>query len=174
MDLQHFFPYRLAVLADAVSRAVAAVYDRRFGLGREEWRVIAALAEGPMRTGDVIVHTTLDKMQVSRAVARLEAAALVEREPDDDRRARVLRLTASGRALYRRIAPLALAREAFLLDALDADERRALDRTIDKLLQRAQLMPAAPPPAGRAGGAGRIAARRPATAVRAAGMPKRR
>jgi len=167
MDLQRFFPYRLAVLADAVSRAVAGVYDRRFDLGRDEWRVIAALAEGPMRTGDVIVHTTLDKMQVSRAVARLEAAALVTREPDDDRRARVLRLTSAGRTLYRRIAPLALAREAFLLDALDADERRVLERAIDKLQQRARLLPEATPrvPTARAARA---------TSARGAAPPARR
>ena len=148
MDLHRFLPYRLAVLADAVSRAVAAVYDRRFDLGRDEWRVVAALAEGPMRTGDVIAHTTLDKMQVSRAVARLEAAALVARAPDgDDRRARVLRLTAAGRTLYRRIAPLALAREAFLLGALDADERRVFESAIDKLQQRARALGDATPPA---------------------------
>lgn len=141
MDLQQFFPYRLAVLAEAVSRAIADVYGERFDLTRDEWRVLAALAGGPMKTGDVIAHTTLDKMQVSRAVIRLEAHGLVEREQvAGDRRARVLRLTPAGRALFRRIAPLARAREAFLLDALDADERRVLDRAIDKLRERARLL----------------------------------
>lgn len=141
MDLQQFFPYRLAVLAEAVSRAIADVYGERFDLTRDEWRVLAALAGGPMKTGDVIAHTTLDKMQVSRAVIRLEAHGLVEREQvAGDRRARVLRLTPAGRALFRRIAPLARAREAFLLEALDADERRVLDRAIDKLRERARLL----------------------------------
>lgn len=141
MDLQRFFPYRLAVLADAVSRAIADVYEQRFDLGRDEWRVLAALVSGPAKTANVIAHTTLDKMQVSRAVARLESHGLIEREQHaDDRRARVLRLTPAGRALFRRIAPLAQAREAFLLDALDADERRVLDRAIDKLRDRARLL----------------------------------
>lgn len=141
MDLQQFFPYRLAVLADAVSRAIAGVYSECYDLSRDEWRVLAALVGGPMRTADVIGHTTLDKMQVSRAVARLEAAGLIERDADpDDRRARVLGLTAAGRALFRRIAPLAQAREAFLLDALDDAERHVLDRAIDKLRERARLL----------------------------------
>jgi len=141
MNLQQFFPYRLAVLAEVVSRAIAQVYSERFDLGRDEWRVLAALVPGPMRTADVIAHTTLDKMQVSRAVARLEAAGLVARDADpDDRRARVLRLTTAGRALFRRIAPLAQAREAFLLDALDDAERDVLDRAIDKLNARARLL----------------------------------
>jgi hypothetical protein len=42
--------------------------------------------------------------------------------------------------LFRRIAPLAQAREAFLLEALDADERRVLDRALDKLHARARLL----------------------------------
>ncbi len=141
MDLQQFFPYRLAVLAEAVSRAIADVYGERFDLTRDEWRVLAALVSGPMRTGDVIAHTTLDKMQVSRAVIGLEGRGLIARdEVAGDRRARVLRLTPAGRALFRRVAPLARAREAFLLEALDADERRVLDRAIDKLRERARLL----------------------------------
>lgn len=141
MELQQFFPYRLAVLAEAVSRAIADVYGERFDLSRDEWRVLAALADGAMKTGDVIAHTTLDKMQVSRAAIGLEGRGLIAREQvAGDRRARVLRLTPAGRALFRRIAPLALEREAFLLEALDADERRVLDRAIDKLRDRARLL----------------------------------
>jgi DNA-binding MarR family transcriptional regulator len=141
MELQRFFPYRLAVLADAVSRAIAGVYGPRFDLGRDEWRVLAALAQGPMKTGEVIADTTLDKMQVSRATARLEAKGLIARDSDpDDRRAHVLRATTQGRTLFRRIAPLAQAREAFLLEALDEEERRVLERAIDKLRDRARLL----------------------------------
>ena len=101
MNLQNFFPYRLAVLAEAVSRSVAQVYTERFDLTRDEWRVLAALAEcGAMKTVDLIAHTTLDKMPVSRAVTRLEGSGLVAREQDpDDRRNHVLRLQPPGQAL---------------------------------------------------------------------------
>ena len=44
MELQQFLPYRLAVLADAVSRSMAAVYRQRFELSRDEWRLLAALS----------------------------------------------------------------------------------------------------------------------------------
>ncbi|HNB45689.1 MAG TPA: helix-turn-helix domain-containing protein, partial [Burkholderiaceae bacterium] len=90
LQLQSFFPYRLAVLADTVSRSMAQVYAERFELSRDEWRVAAALYEnGAMKTTDVIAHTTLDKMQVSRAVARLERDGLIERSEDAvDRRAK--------------------------------------------------------------------------------------
>jgi len=142
MELQNFFPYRLAVLAEAVSQSVAQVYRERFGLTRDEWRVIAALAEsGPARTAAIIERTTLEKMQVSRAVTRLEQGGLLERQPDpEDGRGWVLRLTPQGRALYRKIVPVVAAREAFLLDALDAAERRALDSALAKVLERARLL----------------------------------
>lgn len=142
MELKSFLPYRLAVLATAVSHSIAAVYADRFELSREEWRILAALAENPeMKTTEVAAHTTLDKMQVSRAVASLEARALLEREPDPaDRRNRILKLLPAGRALFRKIAPMAEAREAFLLEALDAEERQVLDRALDKLLDRARQL----------------------------------
>lgn len=142
MNLQDFFPYRLAVLAEVVSQSLAQVYRERFGLTRDEWRVLAALADcGTVKTARVIEHTTLEKMQVSRAVQRLEEAGLVERKPDpDDGRGWMVGLTGSGRALYRKIVPVVEAREAFLLDALEPTERQLLDAALAKILARARLL----------------------------------
>jgi DNA-binding MarR family transcriptional regulator len=142
MELTRFFPYRLAVLSEQVSRCMAQVYDERFDLGRDEWRVLAALYEQPtLKTTDVIATTTLDKMQASRAVARLEAAGLISRTADgSDRRHRVLRLLPAGRALVKKIIPLVQAREAFLLEGLDAQEREVLDRVLTTLTERARQL----------------------------------
>lgn len=75
MDLQRFLPYRIALLSESVSQCIAQVYRERFGLTRDEWRVLAALADaGTVKTGDVIQSTTLEKMQVSRAVTRLQGS----------------------------------------------------------------------------------------------------
>ena len=139
MNLLKFFPYRVARLADAVSRAVAPVYAERFGLSRDEWRVLAALAEeNQMKTTDLIAHTTLDKMQVSRALARMESAALIERAPDpEDGRARIVRPTGAARKLYQKIVPMVQAREAFLLEALTPQEREVLLGAMDKVMERA-------------------------------------
>ena len=105
MQLDQFFPYRLAVLSDAVSHATALVYSSRYDLTRDEWRVLAALAnKKQMKTAELIAHTTLDKMQVSRALARMVRDGLVERTTDaDDRRGHRLRLLAEGESLYRKI-----------------------------------------------------------------------
>ncbi|HMN81799.1 MAG TPA: MarR family winged helix-turn-helix transcriptional regulator [Burkholderiaceae bacterium] len=142
MDLQRFLPYRLAALSESISQCIAQVYRERFGLTRDEWRVLAALAAaGTVKTGDVIQSTTLEKMQVSRAVSRLQAEGLLERVPDpEDGRGWLLRLKPAGRALFQKIAPMVQAREAFLLEALDSAERAVLDRAIDRLGQQARRL----------------------------------
>jgi hypothetical protein len=39
IDLERFLPYRLSVLTNVVSGAIASVYQQRFGLTIPEWRV---------------------------------------------------------------------------------------------------------------------------------------
>ena len=142
MQLHTFLPYRLAVLSESVSQAMAQVYRERFGLSRDEWRVLAQLAElGQARTAEVIARTTLDKMQVSRAVARLERDGLLERSADpDDGRGYLLALTAAGRALHARVVPMVQAREQFLLEALAPRERELLLQAMEKMQQRAEQL----------------------------------
>jgi DNA-binding MarR family transcriptional regulator len=138
-ELARSFAYRLAILADRVSLAVARVYEDRFGLSRAEWRVVAALAANErMAAKELGPYSTLDKMQVSRAVQLLEAAGYVERQEDEsDRRSKILRLTPGGQALYRQIRPLVVAQETYILGALKPEERAALDGVIDRLRDRA-------------------------------------
>jgi DNA-binding MarR family transcriptional regulator len=81
----------------------------------------------------------MDKVAVSRAVARLLAAGRVERAlHGSDRRRSVLRLSEAGFAIYDQVVPIALGHERQLLAQLSADERVALDRILDKLA-RAEL-----------------------------------
>ena len=142
MELRKFFPYRLARLAEVVSQATAQVYSDRFGLTRDEWRIVAALAgQRAVRTAAILESSTLDKMRVSRALARLEKDGLVRREPDpEDGRAWLVTLEAAGTALYRKIVPMVQAREAFLLEVLAPEERAVLDAAIDKVQARAEQL----------------------------------
>jgi len=135
LDLEHFLPYRLSVLSNRVSGAIARVYSERFALGVTEWRVMAVLGRYPdLSAGEVAQRTAMDKVAVSRAVAGLVEAGRVEREThDDDRRRSVLRLSPAGRAIHDEVAPLALGFERRLLDGMAADEREALFRLLDRL-----------------------------------------
>ena len=142
MELEKFFPYRLAVLAEQVSQATAQSYRSRFALGRDEWRVLAALAqEADVRAADLKERTTLEKMQVSRALARLEGDGLVTRAPHPgDGRAHKVRLTPTGMALYRKVVPTVQARAEYLLADLTAQERKVLSSALDKVEARARQL----------------------------------
>jgi DNA-binding MarR family transcriptional regulator len=76
----------------------------------------------------------MDKVAVSRALARLVAAKRVTRRGHDgDKRRSVLRLSTTGWKVHDTVAPLARAHERELLARLGADERRALLAILDKL-----------------------------------------
>lgn len=132
--LSDFFPYRVVVLGHLISRRLARAYaDENITI--PEWRVLAVISQADaMAARDVVARTPLDKMAVSRAVASLEEKGLVERESDPkDKRVAALRLSAEGRALFARVAGLALDYEARLLAILAPDEQQALLAVLAKL-----------------------------------------
>jgi len=140
LQLERFVPYQLSVLTNIVSMSIAHAYEREFGLTIPQWRVIAVLARYPKLSAiEVAARTAMDKVAVSRAVQGLLATRRVVRSYDKgDRRRSVLRLSALGRSVYTRVAPLALGYEKRLLDALSNSDRRALDRLIGRLIERAR------------------------------------
>jgi DNA-binding MarR family transcriptional regulator len=135
LDLERFLPFRLSVLATRLTRAVARVYMQRFHLSAPEWRTMAVLGlYGAMSANSVVERTAMDKVRVSRAVARLLAAGRITRHTDvEDRRRAILDLTPKGRADYEQIVPMVLAVESELLSELGPEERTALDQIMRKL-----------------------------------------
>lgn len=128
LDLDAFVPFQLSVTANAVSDVIARAYRNRFGLRVPEWRLVAILAQSPGLTPQqVCARAALDKITVSRAAKALLARGLIRAQANaDDRRSHRLELTATGAALYREVAPAALALEAEMLGSLGAAERRTL------------------------------------------------
>ena len=138
--LERFLPYRLSILSNRVSRAIAARYAKTFNLTIPEWRIIAVLGRRPGLTAKEVAEATeMDKVAVSRAVAKLVAAKRVLADVhDDDGRATSLTLTSQGEALHARIAPIALDAERRLLASLNSGERVQFDALIDRLLGAAR------------------------------------
>jgi DNA-binding MarR family transcriptional regulator len=138
LDLDRFLPYRLDILAEAVSRALSRVYKERYGLGVPEWRVLAHLGQyAPITAKAIGAHSRMHKTKISRAVAALEELGFLARNGnDEDRREELLSLTAKGKAAYADLAPKAADFARHLLDDLSAGERRALEHTIDHLLKK--------------------------------------
>lgn len=138
--LEDFLPYRLSILSNRVSRAIAARYAKTFDLTIPEWRIIAVLGRRTGLTAKEIAEATeMDKVAVSRAVARLTASKRVQARADaEDARRQILSLTSQGESVHARIAPIALAAEEKLLRALNACERRELELILDRLLAAAR------------------------------------
>lgn len=140
--LDKFLPYRLSRLSSTVSATVAREYAKRFGLSIPEWRVIAILGRSPgLSAVEVAEQTFLDKVAVSRAVTKLIKAGRIDRQfADADRRRSILNLSAEGRQVHDGVAALALEFEAQLIEGLDPDEVKQLDRVMDILLEKANKL----------------------------------
>ena len=145
LHLEGFLPYRLSVLSNTVSSAIAAAYFANFGLSIPEWRVMAVLAANPgLSAAEVTASTAMDKVAVSRAVATLLSAGRLQRTTAPaDRRRTHLSLTAAGTRVYAQVVPMALKYERQLVAPLSKSELATLDRVLRVLLGRAvELGPA--------------------------------
>ena len=148
LHLEGFLPYRLSVLSNTVSSAIAAAYFANFGLSIPEWRIVAVLAANPgLSAAEVTARTAMDKVAVSRAVATLLAAGRLRRTTAPaDRRRTHLALTPAGARVYAQVVPMALRYERQLVAPLSKQERVTLDRVLRVLLGRAvELGPAHAP-----------------------------
>lgn len=135
LALEKFLPYRLSVLANRVSNAIARDYAGRFGITVPEWRVMAVLGRfGADTATGLCDHTAMDKVTVSRATTRLLSRKLVSRKTDpDDRRRTIFDLSPAGQDIHDQIVPVALSHETQLLEGLDKTERKQLDGLLTKL-----------------------------------------
>jgi DNA-binding MarR family transcriptional regulator len=145
LELERFLPYRLSVLSNRISDAIAREYSQRFALGVTEWRVMAVLGRWPgLTASQVAQRTAMDKVAVSRAVARLLEAGRLSRVADaGDRRRALLRLSREGQAIHDQVVPQARAFEARVLAGIAPAERESLFRLRDAVehavLERARL-----------------------------------
>ena len=142
IELERFLPYRISVLANVMSTAIAAAYEERFGLTIPEWRVIAVLSRYPgLSAREVAQKSRMDAVAVSRAVNRLLRAGRLRRAiAPDDRRRSMLEVSDAGAAVYREVAPLALEFERSLLEAISSTEGAQFERLIGVLTERAERL----------------------------------
>ena len=133
--LRNFLPYRLSILSNRVSQAIAEQYEVQFQLSVQEWRVMAVLGEERgLSAGQVAKRTEMDKVAVSRAVNKLlDTGRIARKFSKEDKRRSVLTLSDVGIDIYNKIVPLALGYEAKLLEQLSDEEQQLLDSLLVKL-----------------------------------------
>lgn len=141
--LEEFLPYRLTIVANQVSAPLAEEYVKRFDLLVPEWRIMAVVGRFPGITfTELVQHTLMEKVTVSRAVARLEKLGRIVRTVDkDDRRRSFLDLAEAGWAVYREIVPYAKRIERALLEDFEPAERALLFAFLDRIQRRLKTLP---------------------------------
>ncbi len=134
--LEQLLTYRLHVLNKLAERGISERYQDKLGVTLPEARVIASVGSfGPFSIMELARHANLDKSQASRAAEALIRQGLVKREASaEDGRVVLVSLTAEGRALYRKVMPIARKWNGDLFDSLDEKEKRALGEALDKVI----------------------------------------
>ncbi len=118
-----------------LSIGASRTFQKRFGVGVREWRVIAILGDqGPASAADMVGPAAFDKATVSRAISTLEKNGYVERLPDQsDGRKQLVRLTDQGVDLHDGMVPLAKMRAKVIEAALTSKERAQFQIILGKL-----------------------------------------
>ena len=127
--------FRISRLFSKINTGVARQLDSQFHLLLREWRALALLAQHePMSASDLVERSPMDKASVSRAVARLTELGYIHTDPNPlDGRMQSIRLSRSGWAVYRKIAPLSVTRQTSLLGVLTAAEKKAFLSMLDRI-----------------------------------------
>lgn len=128
IDLPHYVPSFITVVANKWARSSSALYLHLFGIGIVDWRLMGLLAVEPwIQASRVDEVVGMDKGAVSRSLHALERQGLATtRRNVDDPRRREMALTAAGREMHDKIAKIALDRERRLLKGFSDDEKQVL------------------------------------------------
>lgn len=142
LRLEEYLPYKLNVLAETVREPLSRHYADRHGIGLPEWRVAAVLGQhGTLTAKDICAIGRMHKTKVSRALAVLEAKALVVRTVNkNDMREAFVALTDEGRHMYDTLASSALTYGERLQAALSDEERAAFDQMLQRLLSHSEVL----------------------------------
>ena len=135
--LEQLLTYRMHVLNKLAERGISERYQEKLGVTLPEARVIASVGSfGPFSIMELARHANLDKSQASRAAEALIQQGLVQRQQSaDDGRVVLVSLTAEGRALFRKVMPIARKWNGDLFDCLNEQEKAAFGEALDKIIE---------------------------------------
>ncbi|MCW5749700.1 MAG: MarR family transcriptional regulator [Alphaproteobacteria bacterium] len=135
LDLDDYLPYLLNRAGSRIARAFTREL-RAQGITLPIWRVLAALQHRDRQTVSQLAESTaIDISTLSRILDLMEDRGLAVRARGvaGDARSIELRLTPAGRALARRITPVALDYERTALAGLSPAEERQLKRLLGRV-----------------------------------------
>lgn len=137
--LEDLVPVRIVRIAEVLARLATRTIEARVGLRNTDLRLMNLL-DGfeAVAVNEIARRAHVDKAWVSRSLRDLEKHGLVTRKSHDkDSRLTLVELSAEGRALLEQVRPLAVAREARLLDGIDPVAFKA---NLERLMLNAETM----------------------------------
>lgn len=139
LNLDSFFPYQLAKLQAMISDTIAEIYMGEFDLSKQEWRILAILAnQTSLNAKDISTKANIEKMPTSRAIKKMFERGLLEKTCNkNDKRSLLLQLTDKGKKLYQQLEPIVKQREQELLSVLSNQEISTINNVFSKLEKQA-------------------------------------
>lgn len=133
--MEDYVLYMMALASHTMSAEFHAII-RQHGLRVPEWRILATLASyEPQSVTELCAKVLYDQPRLTKTVAKMEEAGLVERRRhENDRRVVLVTLTERGRQLVAGLIALAREHELRALKNLTGAERKQLKKILRKLV----------------------------------------
>ena len=135
LDLANYLPYLINRVGFALVENFTAVALKPNGLTIDMWRVLAALSNnGGQRQVDLAGMTSIEASTMSRLVSRLVRMGVVTRSRSEtSSREVVVALSPKGRALVRRLIPIAVKLEQKASGGLSAKDLAVAKRLLSRM-----------------------------------------
>jgi len=126
------------MLTRMIDRETGRELQRHFNLSVADWRVLGLTNNvGSSSAADICNAFEIDRAEVSRAVARLTKAGLIERDTDPAHRGKKrISPTEKGKAIFQSAVKMREAYFAKIMQDLSAEETDALDRALRAMALR--------------------------------------
>lgn len=123
------------------ARTVAAAYDtalRPWGLTASQFNLLMTSARnGPLSTGALAAYLATDRSTLPRLLRPLLARKLVRQRQGQDRRIRIVAVTAAGESLLQRALPAWLALQDTLIRQVGASRWRRTRASLGRVRRKA-------------------------------------
>lgn len=135
-ELSDFLPYLLFKAAELTSRDFQQHYQSRYGMLRNEWRVLFHIGNmGDQTAKQICESASMHKTKVSRAVKALETKRFLTRATvENDRRSEILSLTKQGKAVFADLSVIATDYDHSFKAKLGAKDHRGLTEALQRLI----------------------------------------
>ena len=148
IDPDNFTPRLLSLLSNALVWRESAELRRRFGLGTNDWRVIAVLALKPGASATEVSEF----IDVNKAIVSKSMTVLVKRQLitllDGPRGSRPMYLTQAGAAMHAQMMPISLRGQEIILAHLSPKDITRLNNLLRRMLEETRAMRSTERPVG--------------------------